>query len=123
MEYIINNFNQESKLIDSKTKSLDKIIDIFQEVKNLDNKNNIYENINQKGEDKNKDKDNIENEEGKNNNIIDGKGNTRENLDMKILNGDINKIRNYSSLNKKFIIKNLYPTLNKMKELKEIIDC
>ena len=127
LEYIINNFNQESKLIDSKIKSLDKVINFFQEVRNLDSKNNIKENINKKEEDNNKDKDNndFENiEKSKdNNNIINRKVKINENMDKKILNEDINKIKNYSSLNKKYINKYLNPTLVKMNELKEIIDC
>ena len=123
-EYIINNFNKESEIIDSKTKSLDNIIKYFKEVKDIDDKNN-KENKNQKKEDKSEDKDNDEFEdvEKKEEDKIKGKENKKEKWDNEILDEDINKIEKYSSINKKFIKDDLNPTLDKMKELKEILDC
>ena len=117
-EYIINNFKKESELIDSKTKSLDNIINYFQEIKNIDINNNI------ENKDKDKDKKEFENvEKREEDNNINEKGNTKEEWDHRILNGDINKIVKYSSLNNKFINEDLNPTLDKINELKEIIDC
>ena len=124
-EYIINNFQKESEIIGSKTKSLDNIIKYFKEVKNIDSKNN-KKNKDQKNEDNNIDKDNdefenIEKKENEDN--IKEKRNKKENWDNLILEEDINKIEKYSSINKKFIEEELNVTLNIMNELKEIIDC
>ena len=132
IEYLIQNFKTEMEIIDKKAKSLDNIISFYQEMNNIDNKKNkkekkedLNEKIDKKKEENNFEDFEFENIEKNEKEIIVEKENiknTKEKWDRKIINGDINKIKNYSSLNQNFILEQLNPTINKMLELKDILE-
>ena len=128
-EYIINDLIKEYELINKKTKSLDNILGIFQEIQNIDNKNKEVKNkINENNiiDDfetiKNNEDENAINEKEEEKKENNKEKNLKEKWDNKLLNSDINKIKNYSSINKKFITENLNPSIDKMIELKDTLE-
>ena len=106
---LINNFQKEDgkedgiiKISEQKMNSLEDIIKIFKEVQNLENSNN--------------------NEDENNKNEEDIESNNKEKFDNKLLNGHINKLEEYASINKKFIKDKLCPIINELINIKEIFE-
>ena len=120
VEYLIKNFENEVNINEKKTNSLDNILTIFNEMKNLDN------NLNKKNNDKKKEDDDkddfiLKNEDEDENKEID-KNNNKEDWEIKLLNNDINKIKNFSIINKKYIKDDLRSTIDEMIEYKTTIE-
>ena len=123
-EYIINNLIKEYEIIDKKTKSLNNIIGIFREVQSIENKNK--NDLNKKNDNNIDDFETIKKNEEENS-INESKEENKEKdlkekWDKKLLNGDINKIKNYTSINQKFIKEDLNQSINKIIELKDTIE-
>ncbi len=125
VEYILNNLIKINELIDKKAKSLDNIVEIFQEIQNINNKKK--EEANKTKEEKtNNDFQTVENDEVINNENEkereNKEKNTKEKWDKKLLNGEINKIKYYSSINQNYIMKDLNLTIDKIIELKDTLE-
>lgn len=126
IDYLIKNFINEVNIKEKKTKSLNNIINIFNEVKKIDNQNNIKKNLNEKNSNK-KEENNKEFEdiEKKEQNIIEEKedqNTNKEKWEVKILEADINKIKEYSSINNNFINDDLKPAIEQMIEYKTTVE-
>ena len=122
IDYLIKNFMNEANIKEKKAKSLSNIINIFNEVKKIDSKNNIKKKLNERKEENNNDFEDVEKNEQ---NIIEEKeslGNNKEKWEIKILEADINKIKEYSSINNKFINDDLKPAIEQMIEYKETVE-
>ena len=126
IDYLIKNFINEANIKEKKTKSLNNIINIFNEVKKIDNQNNIKKNLNEKNSNKKEENNNeFEDIEKKEQNIIEEKENqntNKEKWEVKILEADINKIKEYSSINNKFINDDLKPAIEQMIEYKTTVE-
>ena len=117
LQNLINNFKKEDakdegiiNISEKKMKSLDEIIKIFKEVQTIENNNiNKDENINENKEEDNEERKDIDK-------------NQKEKLNIKCLNEDINKLEEYSSINKKFIKEKLLPVIEELIDLKEILE-
>lgn len=126
IDYLIKNFINEVNIKEKKTKSLNNIINIFNEVKKIDNQNNIKKNLNEKNSNK-KEENNKEFEdiEKKEQNIIEEKedqNTNKEKWEVKILEADINKIKEYSSISNNFINDDLKPAIEQMIEYKTTVE-
>ena len=123
-EYIINNLIKEYEIIDKKTKSLNNIIGIFRDVQSIENRNK--NDLNKKNDNNIDDFETIKkNEEGNTINESQEENkekDLKEKWDKKLLNGDINKIKNYTSINQKFIIEDLNQFISKIIELKDTLE-
>ena len=126
IDYLIKNFINEANIKEKKTKSLNSIINIFNEVKKIDNQNNIKKNLNEKNSNKKEENNNeFEDIEKNEKNIIEEKENqntNKEKWEVKILEADINKIKEYSSINNKFINDDLKPAIEQMIEYKTTVE-
>ena len=125
IDYLIKNFMNEANIKTKKAKSLNNIINIFNEVKKIDNQNNIKKNLNEKKSDKKEENNEFENVEKNEKNIIEEKENqntNKEKWEVKILDADINKIKEYSSISNKFINDDLKPAIEQMNEYKTTVE-
>jgi hypothetical protein len=126
IDYLIKNFINEANIKEKKTKSLNNIINIFNEVKKIDNQNNIKKNLNEKNSNKKEENNNeFEDIEKNEKNIIEEKENqntNKEKWEVKILEADINKIKEYSSINNKFINDDLKPAIEQMIDYKTTVE-
>lgn len=126
IDYLIKNFINEVNIKEKKTKSLNNIINIFNEVKKIDNQNNIKKNLNEKNSKKKEENNNeFEDIEKKEQNIIEEKedqNTNKEKWEVKILEADINKIKEYSSINNNFINDDLKPAIEQMIEYKTTVE-
>lgn len=119
IDYLIKNFEKEVNICEKKNKALENIINIFEEDNNKENNK-----TNTKKDDKNikddfeditlKDNDNDSNE-NKDKNI-------NKNWEMKLYLGDINKIKNYTQISKKFVLEDLKETIEKINEYKNVVE-
>ena len=126
IDYLIKNFINEVNIKEKKTKSLNNIINIFNEVKKIDNQNNIKKNLNEKNSNKKEENNNeFKDIEKKEQNIIeekDDQNTNKEKWEVKILEADINKIKEYSSINNNFINDDLKPAIEQMIEYKTTVE-
>ena len=125
IDYLIKNFINEANIKKKKAKSLSNIINIFNEVKKIDNQNNIKKNLNEKNSNKKEENNDFEDKEKNEKNAIEEKENqnsNKEKWEVKILEADINKIKEYSSINNKFINDDLKPAIEQMIEYKTTVE-
>ena len=118
IDYLIKNFEKEVNISEKKNKALENIINIFEE----DNKENNKKNT--KKDDKNikDDFDDIKLKDDDNDFNENSDKNIKKKWEMKLYLGDINKIKNYTQINKKFVSEDLKETIKKINEYKNIVE-